>query len=143
MEVRRVTLSLDANVLIDIINATGTSVRDRFKQARLGERPLAACAIAAHEVMFGAGNSSRPKIQMDSALVLLSSLSVADFTLEDAARAADLRARLRRQGQPIGGFDMLIAGQALNRGWTVVTANTREFGRIEGLDVQDWSLPAP
>ncbi len=137
------TLSLDANVLIDVINGSDLPVRSRFSKARLAERPLVACSIAAHEVMFGAGISSRPKVQMDSAFVLLSSLSVADFTLEDAARAAELRADLRRQGLPIGGFDMLIAGQALNRGWTVVTANTQEFARIGGLTVEDWSLPIP
>jgi tRNA(fMet)-specific endonuclease VapC len=49
---------------------------------------------------------------------------------------------LRRRGQAIGPLDGLIAGQALARSWTLVTANRREFDRIEGLNVIDWTQPA-
>ena len=58
------------------------------------------------------------------------------------AVSATVRANLRRRGLNIGAYDLLIAGQALARGWTVVTANTREFARIEGLNVIDWTAPA-
>lgn len=131
------TLSLDSNVLIDIVNGH-PDVRARYAEARLGERPMSTSALAAHEVLFGAAVSARPLIQTKSALELLAALTVVDFTGRDALAAAELRSQLRRQGQPIGGFDMLIAGQALERGWTVVTANTREFRRVAGLDVEDW-----
>jgi tRNA(fMet)-specific endonuclease VapC len=40
---------------------------------------------------------------------------------------------------PIGPFDTLIAGQALARGMTLVTANMREFSRVEGLRLEDWT----
>jgi len=42
------------------------------------------------------------------------------------------------QGTPIGGYDVLIAGQARARGLTLVTRNLREFGRVAGLSVEDW-----
>jgi tRNA(fMet)-specific endonuclease VapC len=50
-----------------------------------------------------------------------------------------LRAILEAQKQPIGPYDTLIAGQALARGYTLVTANYREFSRVEGLLWEDWS----
>lgn len=49
-------------------------------------------------------------------------------------------ARLRTAGTPIGGNDLWIAVHALAEGATLVTNNTREFGRIEGLAVEDWVL---
>lgn len=50
-----------------------------------------------------------------------------------------MRATLEMSGNPIGAYDLLIAGQALRRGLTVVTANTTEFGRVSGLNWQDWT----
>ncbi len=133
-------MCLDSNVLIDIINGREL-VRARFGEARLSGRPLTISSLAAHEVLFGANISPRPVVQTKSALELLSTLTLADFTWDDAVRAAELRSELRRGGQPIGGFDMLIAGQALQRRWTVVTANTREFSRVAELEIEDWSQP--
>ena len=61
------------------------------------------------------------------------------FDAEDARAAAEIRAALRQLGTPIGPYDVLIAGQAMARGLTVVTANRREFGRVEGLKMEDWT----
>ena len=44
-----------------------------------------------------------------------------------------------KKGTPIGPLDMLIAGHAKSKGLTVVTNNTREFCRVEGLAVEDWT----
>lgn len=49
-----------------------------------------------------------------------------------------MRAALKTQGQPIGAYDALIAGCALARGLVLVTSNTREFARVEGLVLKDW-----
>jgi tRNA(fMet)-specific endonuclease VapC len=56
-------------------------------------------------------------------------------------RAGEVRARLALIGRPIGPYDVLIAGQALARQLTLVTHNPAEFGRIEGLAVEDWEAP--
>ena len=50
-----------------------------------------------------------------------------------------MRAQLERVGQPIGAYDALIAGQAVRRGLTLVTANAREFERVDGLMCEDWA----
>ena len=49
-----------------------------------------------------------------------------------------MRTTLERIGKPIGAYDVLIAGQALARKLTLVTANAKEFGRVKGLVWEDW-----
>ena len=48
------------------------------------------------------------------------------------------RAELERKGKPIGPLDMMIAGHAKSLGYTVVTNNTKEFERIDGLRLENW-----
>jgi tRNA(fMet)-specific endonuclease VapC len=69
-------------------------------------------------------------------------VEIEPFDEADMSAAAKLSAMLIDRGQKIGPYDLLIAGQALARDWTVVTANTREFSRIEELNVIDWTVPA-
>ena len=65
-------------------------------------------------------------------------LAVADFGAEAAQVAGHLRATLEKKGRPIGPMDLLIAAHGKALGITVVTNNTREFGRVPGLKVQNW-----
>ena len=67
---------------------------------------------------------------------------LAPFAEEHAEAAGSLRTRLERAGTPIGPYDLLIAAHALTERSTLVTANTREFSRVPGLTVENWSLPA-
>ena len=64
---------------------------------------------------------------------------VLEFDQEDARQAGEIRAHLASKGTPIGPYDVLIAGQAKARNLTLVTHNTTEFQRVEGLRVEDWS----
>jgi tRNA(fMet)-specific endonuclease VapC len=63
---------------------------------------------------------------------------VLDFDKEDAQQAGEVRALLASNGTPIGAYDVLIAGQAVARNLILVTHNTREFGRVPGLRLEDW-----
>ncbi len=66
-------------------------------------------------------------------------IAVLSLNEEDAATAGHIQSELERLKQPLGPFDTLIAGQAMARVITVVTANVREFSRVEGLKWVDWS----
>ncbi|MFZ4603412.1 MAG: PIN domain-containing protein [Caulobacterales bacterium] len=66
-------------------------------------------------------------------------VEVLDFDAEDAAEAGDIRAALELQGAPIGPYDILIAAQARRRSAALVTLNRREFERVPGLIVADWT----
>lgn len=63
-----------------------------------------------------------------------------EFDRDDARCAGSIRARLASAGQPIGPYDVLIAGQALARGLILVTRNTREFARVPDLQVENWEI---
>ena len=132
-------LSLDTNVLIDLANGRRPVVRSNFDRAFADGDQLVTCSIAAHELLYGAAISRRREAERRTAQLLLEQLRIAEFDAGDAVVAADLRAQLRRVGLPIGPFDTFIAAQAMNRNWTMVTANVREFSRVEGLDVIDWT----
>lgn len=134
-------LSLDTNVLVDLINGRRPDIRLRFDQALADSDSLVVCAVAAHELIYGALISPRPDVQRAAVEGLLGTLEIADWTHADGVAAAQIKAGLRRRGLSIGEHDLLIAGQAFNRGWSVVSANLKHFLRVDTLDVHDWTNP--
>ncbi len=92
------------------------------------------------ELWYGVAKSNQGQENIERLRVLLSGdLELLDFDDEDARTAGQVRAGLEKAGTPIGAHDLLIAGQALRRGLTVVTAYTSELSRVTGLSWQDWT----
>ncbi|MGI9169861.1 MAG: PIN domain-containing protein [Caulobacteraceae bacterium] len=133
------SLSLDTNVFIELIRGRNRLVRRRFAEASAAPEPLVASLIVAHELYYGAEVHPDPFAQLRNAHLILAQVGVTPFDARDMGMAAKVRARLKARGLAIGPYDALIAGQALARRWTVVTANVREFSRIDGLKVIDWT----
>jgi tRNA(fMet)-specific endonuclease VapC len=133
-----VILSLDTNVMVDIVNRRRPDVRLRYDEALAKGDEIVTCALAAHELLFGAAISARPEVHYARANELLSDLQVVDLTYEDVLQAIPVRRALRRGGNSIGTWDLMIAGQALHRGWTVISHNLHEYVRVEGLSVETW-----
>ena len=125
---------LDANVVIALLNDSTSPAARRARQERPGDMALP--AIVAHELYYGAFKSRRAdrNVALSDAL----RFAILEFDTEDARQSGRIRAALAEQGTPIGPYDILIAGQALARDLTLVTHNTREFGRVPGLRVEDW-----
>ena len=125
---------------IAIMNRSSERVRQRFGTEKLARAQLFLSTIVIHELWFGVANS---ELLRWNAPVLRKFISqgfvTLDFTDRDAEVAGQIRASLKAIGTPIGAYDTLIAGQALARGLTRVTANTREFSRVEGLKLTDWT----
>jgi len=97
-------------------------------------------SLVLHELWYGIAYSEQVARNTERLRRLLESpLEVLTFNAEDGRFAAEIRAELRRRGTPIGPYDLLIAGQALARDLVVVTRNTREFLRVDGLKLVDWS----
>ena len=71
--------------------------------------------------------------------LFLSPITVLEFHATAAEEYGKIRAELERKGTPIGPMDLLIAGHARSEGLILVTNNTREFERVEGLTVEDWA----
>lgn len=124
---------LDSNAVIALMKGhSGFLTRLRQHQPRDFGIP----AIVAHELFYGAYKGQRTAENL--ARVDALQFEVLDFDREDARQAGELRAQLAAAGTPIGAYDVLIAGQALARGLTLVTHNTGEFQRVPGLRIEDW-----
>jgi len=136
-----VTLALDTNVFIDLIRGRKAIIRQRWDKAILAGENLATSLIVYHELQFGIALRSDPVGEALNVAEVLEEVAIEPLNEDDVTAAARTRAKLRPYGNPIGAYDVLIAGQALARGWTLVTSNVREFERIEGLEIQDWSQP--
>lgn len=132
---------LDTNVCIALINGTSPKVRARSAQAVRRGEALATSSIVARELWYGVAKSERV-VQNANRLTdfLDRAVAVLDYSAKDAQAAGEIRAELERQGQRIGDYDTLIAGQAFRRNLILVTANTREFERVRGLIVEDWTI---
>jgi tRNA(fMet)-specific endonuclease VapC len=133
-------ICLDTNIVIGIVNGRSSSLRHRLGEQMRAGMPVALPAIALFEMRYGFAKSNRRDHNeglLERFLGL--GIDVLPFDAEDAAHAGDIRAYLESRGMPIGHYDYLIAAQARRRGATLVTANGREFARVPGLLVADWT----
>jgi len=93
--------------------------------------------IVACELRYGAAKKQSPKLSYNVEQVL-NSLPILPLEATVDKVYAEIRVNLERRGLPIGQHDLLIAAHALSLGLTVVTANEREFTRVENLTVENW-----
>ena len=129
---------LDTNACIRILNNRSPALVARIRLH--GPDELRLCSVTKAELLFGAYNSARPAENLRLLQVFFApyvSLSFDDRCTDAYGR---IRFELQHQGTPIGGNDMLIAAIALANSLTVVTANTREFGRVAGLQFENWEV---
>lgn len=133
---------LDTNACIALINGAPTAVRDRFEKAIRSDLQVYVSSVVNFELWYGIAKSAPVEMNTRRLEMLLSSPVIAlPFENEDSRAAGSIRAALEAAGKPIGAYDYLIAGQALARQLTLVTANVSEFSRVKGLSWQDWAKP--
>lgn len=131
---------LDTNAVVALLRSRPAGVRERYREAQKSGHYLAVSSVVLFELWYDVEKSGRIQENTERLRVLLSGdLDLLDFDDEDAQTAGRVRAALEKIGTPIGAYDLLIAGQALRRGLTVVTANTSEFSRVAGLSWEDWT----
>jgi tRNA(fMet)-specific endonuclease VapC len=125
---------LDSDVVITLANDPTSPIARRVRHERSGD--IGVPSIVAHEIFYGAFRSRRAALNV--AVFDAMGFPILDFDGSDARQAGVIRAELAARGTPIGPYDLLIAGQALSRGLTLVTHNTREYSRVSGLRIEDW-----
>ncbi|GDY11176.1 ribonuclease VapC [Planctomycetota bacterium] len=130
---------LDTNTVVFFLKGH-PAVVERWAQVPPAE--MAISAIVWHELMVGATASQAPEARLAGLRRLGEVLEVLPFTREDAAASATIHAELQAIGTPIGPRDTLIAGTARRHATIVVTNKSREFLRVGGLTVADWTLTA-
>lgn len=128
---------LDTNICIYAIKHKPETVIKNF----LSHDPEEICVsvVTYAELMHGVEESMAMEKNRIALSLFLSPITVLDFHASAAEEYGKIRAELERQGRPIGLMDMLIAGHAKSEGLVLVTNNTKEFRRVEGLMVEDWT----
>ena len=127
---------LDTNICIFTIKNRPQQVRDAFNRSH--DR-LCISSVCLMELIYGAEKSASPEKNLSVVQGFSARLEVLPYDELAASHTGQLRAELARNGTPIGPFDQLIAGHARSRGLIVVTNNRREFDRVAGLRVEDWT----
>lgn len=128
---------LDTNICIYAIKHKPDVVIKRFLQHDPEEMCVSAVTYA--ELMHGVEKSMAVEKNHIAMSLFLSPITILEFHASAAEEYGKIRAELERKGTPIGPMDMLIAGHARSEGLILVTNNTREFQRVEGLIVEDWT----
>ncbi|WP_136661718.1 type II toxin-antitoxin system VapC family toxin [Nitratireductor sp. XY-223] len=130
---------LDTNIISDLIkNPDGVIMR---RIAEIGEDNIATNIIVASELRFGAEKKGSDALR-DRVDLILSRMNVLDVGSDADRHYGIIRADLETKGTPIGGNDLLIAAHVVSLAqadeWVLVTANVREFQRVDGLTVENW-----
>jgi tRNA(fMet)-specific endonuclease VapC len=129
------TYLFDTNVCVDLLKG------HPMVSARVEAVSPADCAIStvtAFELAAGIRRCSRPEHERKKLNRLFSVIAVLPLDIKAAEHAARIRHELESVGRKTGPYDLLIAGQAVSANRILVSNNTKEFGRVTGLQLEDW-----
>ncbi|HEY4922612.1 MAG TPA: type II toxin-antitoxin system VapC family toxin [Xanthobacteraceae bacterium] len=126
---------LDTNIISDLIRHPQGAAARRISE--VGEDNVCTSIVVAAELRYGSAKS-RSKRLLEAIAEVLGEISVLPFEAPADVEYGRIRSELETAGTPIGGNDILIAAHACATGTTMVTANSEEFERIRGLDVENW-----
>jgi tRNA(fMet)-specific endonuclease VapC len=131
------TFLLDTNACIAILRDRGSNVARRLMLEPSGT--VALCSVVKAELYYGAYKSqqrTQTLVRLDRFIRMFRSYAFDDAAAEVYGR---IRADLAARGTPIGPNDFMIAAIALANNLILVTHNTREFARVAGLILEDWT----
>jgi len=131
-----VTYLLDSDICIDFLRKKSRRLIERFDSHDPSELRMSIVTVA--ELHYGALKSDDPSSNLASLREMTDLFLVLPLDGPCAQRYGEIRSHLEARGTPIGPNDLFIAATALAHDLTLVTHNTREFGRVVGLRVEDW-----
>jgi tRNA(fMet)-specific endonuclease VapC len=130
---------LDTDISSFMMKRSNRAVLTKLEQ--LNASDLCISAITKSELMFGLAVSPHPQRDKASLDEFFEYVQVLEYPGDAAQDYGQIRADLKRRGTMIGSNDLLIAAHARWLGLTLVTNNTREFGRVAGLRIENWAEP--
>jgi len=133
---------LDTNTCIYLLTGNQPdyqpNILARLEALPRNERPLISSVVLS-ELQYGVRKSRWRKANQALLDAFLLDFDLSDYGANAAVFYGELRTGLEKRGQPIGPMDMMIAAHALALDATLVTHNTREFARVKGLRLEDWT----
>jgi len=130
------TYLLDSNVCIRLINNSSPAVTNRLASQQ--PEDILISTITQLELYYGAYRSAQQERNLQILQRFFSQFTIIPLDPEAARIAGRIRAELAASGTPIGPYDLQIAAIAMANNLILVTHNTREFGRVNGLQIEDW-----
>lgn len=127
---------LDTNAIIMAVRHPGWAISEKI-MSHIGI-DLCISSITYGELEYGIKKNSSPERNRVAITQVLLGIKVLDFDSNAARHFGSIFVDLESKGLRIGDRDMMIAGHARSLGCTLVTNNTREFMRVEGLIIEDW-----
>jgi len=129
---------LDTDTVVALLRGR-PAARHAFRRAVDAGEPIVLSAVTYFELQYGIAKSGRSGANEGRLTTLLSSgIAILPFGEAEARAAGEVRAELEAAGALIGPYDILIAGHARLAGVTLVTGNSREFQRVQGLRLANW-----
>ena len=135
------TYLLDTNTCIHFINRRHLQIFQRLMAVSPDD--VFICDVVKFELYYGAYSGSRTAENLENLRIFFDEFVSLPFDGEAAAICGRLRAQLKALGTLIGSYDLQIAAIALTHNLTLVTHNTREFSRVDGLQLEDWEAEKP
>ncbi len=127
---------LDTNICIYIIKKKPVDVLKTVKTK--SKKDIYISSITVAELEYGVAKSRFPEKNKIALIGFLSIFTILPFDDADAVEYGIMRAELEKKGKIIGPMDLLLAAQAKTKRLIIVTNNTREFERLEGLKIENW-----
>jgi tRNA(fMet)-specific endonuclease VapC len=128
---------LDTNTCIYIINKKPPSTVNHIRSRDPEEIAISTITIA--ELQYGVYRSQHIDRNRIALLEFLVPFNIIDFDQTAAAISGSIRASLESKGTPIGPMDLLLSAQALAHGLVLITNNEKEFRRVDGLRIENWT----
>jgi tRNA(fMet)-specific endonuclease VapC len=128
---------LDTNICIYLIKQKSANILKHFSSHDVGDVGISSITFA--ELQCGVSKSKHVQKNQQALSEFIQPLEIADFDEKAAESYGDIRAILEKTGTPIGSMDMLIGAHALSLGVTLITNNVREFKKIKGLKIANWT----
>ena len=128
---------LDTNICIYAMNGRHPHLNERLFSVPPDQ--ICVSAVTVGELEYGAAKRRWGERTRELMRAFLANFTVLPFTEEDGILFGRFRAELAAAGTPVGAYDVMIAAQGVSRGLTVVTHNTKEFARIPGIRLEDWT----
>ena len=128
---------IDTNICIYAMKGLFPAMNRRLIDDR---EQIFVSSVTVGELEYGATKSRWSERTRQIFQAFLANYIIVPFDENDAIVFGKIRAQLATNGTPIGAYDAMIGAQGVARTLTVVTPNTKEFRRIPGLLLEDWTV---
>ena len=129
---------LDTNICVRLLNKSSSCVKDRFLETDIDSIDIPSIVVA--ELVYGAYKSVKRDDNLLKIREFINQFRMIGVNSAAVETYGRIRSDLERKGLPIGANDYFIAAIAQANNGILVTNNTKEFSRVEGLSLEDWTI---